>query len=126
MVEKTRSKELRFGGLETGFFGAMLGGNSGGPVAETEPKKIGRPKAGQTLPLILAQSRPKVIREFTMEAHTAQMIDDYAGWAADTGGISREEAKALLIGRSIDAFVRKDHLFTQFLQDHKGRKTNDL
>ena len=95
-------------------------------MTETEPKKIGRPKAEQTLPLILAQSRPKVIREFTVEAQTAQMIEDYAEWAARTGSISREEAKVLLIGRSIDAFVRKDHLFTQFLQDHKERKSNDL
>ena len=91
-------------------------------MAECEPKKIGRPKAEQTLPLIFAQS-PKVVREFTLEAPVAQQIEDYASWAADTGGISRDQARVLLIGHSIDAFVRKDRLYNQFLQDQKRMET---
>ena len=91
-------------------------------MAECETKKIGRPKAEQTLPLIFAQN-PKVVREFTLEAPVAQLIEDYASWAADTGGISRDQARVLLIGHSIDAFVRKDRLYNQFLQDQKRMET---
>ena len=101
----------------------MLAANSGGHVAECETKKVGRPKAAQTLPLIFAQNRPKVVREFTLEAPVAQLIEDYASWAAETGGISRDEARVLLLGRSIDAFVRKDRLYNQFLHDQKGMET---
>lgn len=90
-------------------------------MAETEPKKSGRPKADQTLPLIFAQAVPKVTREFSLEAPTAQLIEEYASWAAETGGISKDEARVLLVGRSIDAFVRKDRLFNQFNQDHKRK-----
>ena len=92
-------------------------------MAECETKKIGRPKAEQTLPLILAQNRQKVVREFTLEAPVAQMIEDYVSWAADTGGISKDQARVLLIGHSIDAFVRKDRLYNQFLQDQKRMET---
>jgi len=101
----------------------MLSANSGGHVAECETKKVGRPKAEQTLPLIFAQNLPKVVREFTLEAPVAQLIEDYASWAAETGGISRDEARVLLLGRSIDAFVRKDRLYNQFLHDQKGMET---
>ena len=90
-------------------------------MAETESRKTGRPKAEQTLPLIFAQNLPKVVREFVLEAPVAQLIEDYASWAADSGGISRDEARVLLIGRSIDAFVRKDRLYSQFLQDRKRK-----
>ena len=110
-------------GLENPMHGPMLAGNSGGHVAECETKKVGRPKAAQTLPLIFAQNRPKVVREFTLEAPIAQLIEDYASWAAETGGISREEARVLLLGRSIDAFVRKDRLYNHFLHDQKGMET---
>jgi hypothetical protein len=110
-------------GLENRIRGSMLSGNSGGHVAECETKKVGRPKAAQTLPLIFAQNRPKVVRELTLEAPVAQLIEDYASWAADTGGISRDEARVLLLGRSIDDFVRKDRLYNQFLHDQKGMET---
>jgi predicted YcjX-like family ATPase len=100
----------------------MLAGNSGGHVAEFEPKKVGRPRAEQTLPLILAQNRPKVVREFTLDAQISQLIEDYTSWAAETGGISSDEARMLLIGRSVDAFIRKDVLFRHHLQDQKGTK----
>ena len=92
-------------------------------MAECEPKKIGRPKAEQTLPLILAQTRQKVVREFTLEPPVAQLIEDYSSWAAETGSVSRDEARVLLIGHSIDAFVRKDRLYSQFLQDQKRKET---
>ena len=92
-------------------------------MAESESRKIGRPKTEQTLPLIFAQNRPKVVREFTLESPIAQLIEDYASWAAESGGISRDEARVLLIGRSIDAFVRKDRLYNQFLHDQKGMET---
>jgi len=111
------------GGLEIRVLGPMLAANSGGQMAECETKKIGRPKAEQTLPLILAQNRQKVVREFTLEAPVAQMIEDYVSWAADTGGISKDQARVLLIGHSIDAFVRKDRLYNQFLQDQKRMET---
>ena len=91
-------------------------------MAECETKKIGRPKAEQTLPLILAQNRPKVVREFTLEAQIAQLIEDYASWAAETAGIPSEEARMLLIGRSVDAFIRKDVLYRHHLQDQKGTR----
>jgi hypothetical protein len=91
-------------------------------MAESESPKIGRPRAEQTLPLIFAQNRPKVVREFSLEAPVAQLIEDYAEWASETGGISKDEAKVLLIGRSIDAFVRKDRLYSQFLQDRKRKE----
>jgi hypothetical protein len=100
----------------------MLAGNSGGHVAESEPKKVGRPRAEQTLPLILAQNRPKVVREFTLEAQIAQLIEDYASWAAETAGISSDEARMLLISRSVDAFIRKDVLYRHHIQDQKGTK----
>jgi len=89
-------------------------------VVESEPKKPGRPRAEQTLPLILAQNRPKVVREFTLEAPIAQLIEDYASWAAEASGISSDEARMLLIGRSVDVFTRKDVLYRQHIQDHKG------
>jgi hypothetical protein len=92
-------------------------------MAENESQKGGRPRAEQILPLILVQNHPKVVRELTLEAPIAQLIDDYAEWAAATGGVSRDEAKVLLIGRSIDAFVRKDRLYSQFLQDQKRKET---
>jgi hypothetical protein len=100
----------------------MLAGHSGGNVAEFEPKKVGRPRADQTLPLILAQNRPKVVREYTLEAPIAQLIEDYVSWAAGTGGISSDEARMLLIGRAVDAFIRKDVLFKTHIQDQKGAK----
>ena len=90
-------------------------------MVEPEPKKTGRPKAEQTLPLIFAQNLPKVVREFVLEAPVAQLIEDYASWAAETGGISRDEARVLLIGRSIDAFVKKDRLYSHFIQDLKRK-----
>jgi hypothetical protein len=89
-------------------------------MAEDATKKLGRPRSEQTLPLILAQQTSKVLREFPVEAPTAQLIEDYAAWAAEAGSISREEAKMLLIGRSVDAFTRKDQLFRQFIHDQKG------
>jgi hypothetical protein len=92
-------------------------------MAENEARKSGRPKADQTLPLILAQALPKVTREFSIEAPTAQLIEEYATWASASGGISRDEARVLLIGRSIDAFVRKDRLFNQFIQSQKRKET---
>jgi len=91
-------------------------------MAESETKKPGRPKAEQTLPLIFSQTRAKVVREFTLEASTAQLVEDYASWAAETAGISKDDARVLLIGRSIDAFVKKDRLYSGFLQDQKGGK----
>ena len=91
-------------------------------MAEFEPKKVGRPRAEQTLPLILAQNRPKVVREYTLEAGTAQLIEDYVSWAAESGGISGDEARMLLIGRSVDAFIRKDVLFKNHIQAQKGSK----
>ena len=91
-------------------------------MAESEPKKVGRPRVEQTLPLILAQNRPKVVREYTLEAPVAQLIEDYASWAAGTGGISSDEARMLLIGRSVDAFIRKDVLYRRHIQDQKGPK----
>ena len=91
-------------------------------MAEFEPKKVGRPRSEQTLPLILAQNRPKVVREFTLEASVSQLIEDYTSWAAETAGISSEEARMLLIGRSVDAFIRKDVLFRHHIQDQKGSK----
>jgi len=91
-------------------------------VAESEAKKPGRPKAEQTLPLILAQHRPKVVREYTLEAPVAQMIEDYASWAADAAGLSCDEARMLLIGRAVDAFIRKDGLYRRHIQTHKGDK----
>lgn len=91
-------------------------------MAESEPKKVGRPRAEQTLPLILAQNRPKVVCEFTLEAPTAQLIEDYAYWAAETAGISSDVARMLLINRSVDAFIRKDVLYRHHIQDQKGTK----
>ena len=108
------------GGLESAIFRPILAGHSGGHVVESEPKKPGRPRAEQTLPLILAQNRPKVVREFTLEAPIAQLIEDYASWAAEASGISSDEARMLLIGRSVDVFTRKDVLYRQHIQDHKG------
>lgn len=91
-------------------------------MEETEPKKSGRPKADQTRPLIFARALPKVTRELSMEASTALLIEDYASWAAETGGITKDEACVLLIDRSIDAFVRKDRLFNQFIQNRKRKE----
>lgn len=91
-------------------------------MAESETKKLGRPKAEQTLPLIFSQTRTKVVREFTLETSTAQQIEYYVSWAAETGGISKDEARLLLIGRSIEAFVKKDRLYSGYLQDQKGGK----
>ena len=91
-------------------------------MTECATKKIGRPRAEHTLPLIFAQDRPRVLREFTLEAHTSQLLEDYAEWAAATGGISMEEARVLLIGRSVDAFVKRDHLFIHFFQDQKRKE----
>ena len=88
-------------------------------MAEEGQKKIGRPRSEQTLPLILSQCRTKVLREYPVEAPTAQMIEDYSGWAAEASGITREEARMLLIGRSVDAFVKKDILFKKFVDDQK-------
>ena len=91
-------------------------------MAEFATKKLGRSRAEQTLPLILAQNRPKVVREFTLEAPTAQLVEDYVSWAAEAGGISNDEARMLLIGRAVDAFIRKDVLFKQHFQTQKGAK----
>ena len=91
-------------------------------MAECEPKKGGRSKGEQTVPLIFAQNHPKVVREYTLEASTAQLIEDYASWAAESGGISGDEARMLLIGRSVDAFIRKDVLYRNHIQDQKGTK----
>ena len=52
-------------------------------MAVSEPRKPGRPRVEQTLPLILARNRPKVVREYTLEAPVAQQIEDYASWAAE-------------------------------------------
>lgn len=90
-------------------------------MEDTESKKLGRPKADQTRPLIFAQALPKVTKTLALEAPTAHLIEDYASWAAETGGISKDEASVLLIGRSIDAFVRKDRLFSQFIQNRKRK-----
>ena len=89
-------------------------------MAEEGKKNLGRPRLEQTLPLILSQTRSKVLREYPVEAPIAQLIEDYAAWASEAGGVSREEAKLLLIGRSVDAFTRKDALFRQFIQRQKG------
>jgi len=91
-------------------------------MAVSEPRKPGRPRAEQTLPLILARNRPKVVREYTLEAPVAQQIEDYASWAAEAGGLPQDEARMLLIGRSVDAFIRKDLLYRNHIQAQKGNK----
>jgi hypothetical protein len=116
------TKKTGWGGVAFPIRGPMLAGNSGGIVAECEPKKGGRSKGKQTVPLIFAQNRPKVVREYTLEASTAQLIEDYASWAAESSGISSDEARMLLIGRSVDAFIRKDVLYRNHIQDQKGTK----
>lgn len=89
-------------------------------MVESEPKKIGRPKSEQTVPLIFTLKHPRVTRAFTLDASVAQLIEDYASWAAGSGGTSIEEARLLLIGRAVDAFIRKDALFRNHLQTQKG------
>lgn len=74
----------------------------------------GRKKKGpQTMPLILSETRNRVSRELPMDGETATLIDSYTSWASKKGGISKDEATILLLGKAVPAFIKRDSLFQQ-------------
>lgn len=75
-------------------------------------KKPGRkPKAPQTMPLILSETRNRVSKELALDSKTAALIDMYSSWAAKKGWISKDEATMLLLAKAVPAFVKLDALF---------------
>lgn len=90
-----------------------------------EPKKRGgyrgpRPKVPQTMPLILSATRVRVSKELPMDGETAALVDSYSSWASKVGGITKDEAIMLLLGKAIPAFTKKDNLFQQEAGKAKG------
>lgn len=86
-------------------------------TTETEkPKKAkgkgGRkPRAPQTLPLILSQARNRVTKEVPMDGETYNLIESYGAWAANKGGLTKDEAIVLLLEKAVSSFIKKDTLF---------------
>lgn len=86
----------------------------------------GRKKKGpQTMPLILSETRNRVSRELPMDGETATLIDSYSAWASKKGGISKDEAIILLLGKAISAFIKRDVLFLQEGAKEKAPSPSD-
>lgn len=79
-----------------------------------------KPKAPQTMPLILSETRNRVSKELAIDSETAALIDSYSSWAAKKGGISKDEATMLLLAKALPAFVKRDTLYQQ-----EGAKAKD-
>lgn len=92
---------------------------------QTATKRKGRPEKDQTVPLIANSARSRVKREYVVEAQTAQLVDNYSGWAAPLLGINKDEAGALLFTRAIETFTRRDEMFQAHLKGKKGENTDE-
>lgn len=80
-------------------------------------KTKGRPKTDQNRPLIFLRARTRVVREISISAKTAAMLDRYVEWAALQVDADKEETLTLTIEQALELLFKKDRLFQEAIED---------
>ncbi len=80
-------------------------------------KTKSRPNTDQNRPLIFQRARTRVVREITISARAAEMLDRYVEWAALQVDADKEETTTLTIEQALELLFKKDRLFQESIGD---------